>query len=158
MEELVSQLKEGQLMRKRILLISIVFVLCIPVLTYPEDAMQGVVILPTASDVVSQESSGLSGLSDGEKKGLYYCRTKGVFLDLTNDKEYVTIIFRNRAPVYLRKTELTQDLVRKIFEMREDEVYEVSCIMAFWRDDWQKVYDQYNHVTDKLLDIEKCQP
>jgi len=145
-------------MRKRILLISTVFVLCVPVLTYPEDAMRGVVILPTASDVVSQESSGLSGLSDGEKKGLYYCRTKGVFLDLTNDKEYVTIIFSNRAPVYLRKTELTQDLVRKIFEMREDEVYEVSCIKAFWRDDWQKVYDQYNHVTDKLLDIGNCQP
>jgi hypothetical protein len=120
--------------------------------------MRGEVMLPIAGNVVSQESSGLSGLSDGEKKGLYYCIRKGAFLDLTNDNEYVTIIFRNRAPVYFRKTELTQDLVRKIFEMREDEVYEVSCIQAFWRDDWQKVYDQYNHVADKLLEIEKCQP
>ena len=145
-------------MKKKILPILLMFVLWGPGVICAEDTIQREVMLPTPSDVVSQESSGFSGLSDGEKKGLYYCRRKGVFLDLTNGEEYVTIIFRNRAPVYFRKTELTQDLVRKIFEMREDEVYEISCIAAFSRDDWQKVYDQYNHVTDKLLEIKKCQP
>ena len=94
-------------MKKKILPILLMFVLWGPRMICAEDAMRGVVILPTASDVVSQESSGLSGLSDGEKKGLYYCRREGVFLDLTNGKEYVTIIFRNRAPVYFRKAELT---------------------------------------------------
>ena len=49
-------------MRKRIVLISVVFALCAPVIIYAEDAaMQGTVMVPTASNVVSQEPALDSG-------------------------------------------------------------------------------------------------
>lgn len=97
-------------------------------------------------------------LSDEEKKGLYYCSETDVVLGIIDDNQYVTIIFARKAPVYFRKSELSKDLFQKISNISEGESYQVACIQAFWRDDWQKIYDKYKHVTDKLLEIEKTQP
>ena len=97
-------------------------------------------------------------LSEEEKKGLYYCTETGVVVAVINESKYVTIVFGNKAPIYFRKSELFQDLLKKISNVVEDESYKVTCIQGFWRDDWQKVYDEYKKVTDKLVDIEKTQP
>ena len=66
-------------MKKKILPILLMFVLWGPRMICAEDAMRGVVILPTASDVVSQESSGLSGLSDGKKRAYIIVEEKAFF-------------------------------------------------------------------------------
>ena len=44
-------------MTKRIVLISVVFALCAPVIIYAEDAMQGRVMLPTQYNIESQEQA-----------------------------------------------------------------------------------------------------
>jgi hypothetical protein len=46
---------EGQIMKKRILLILMVFALCAPGFIYAEDAMRGEVMLPTPANVTTEE-------------------------------------------------------------------------------------------------------
>src|SRR5512136_1903325 len=47
--------KEGRIMKRRILLILAVFILCIPGIIYAEDAMRGEVMLPSPANVASEE-------------------------------------------------------------------------------------------------------
>jgi hypothetical protein len=55
-----TSLKEGQIMKKRILLILAVFVLWIPGIIWAEDARPGEVMLPTPANTESQNPSVLS--------------------------------------------------------------------------------------------------
>jgi uncharacterized membrane protein YheB (UPF0754 family) len=98
------------------------------------------------------------GLSDEEKKGLCYCTETDVVLTVVQESQFITIIFAHKAPIYFRKSELSADLLKKISNIVGEEKYKISCVQAFWRDDWQEVYNRYKEVTNKLLDIEKTRP
>jgi len=48
-------MKDGRIMKKRIIAILVMFVFCFPGIIYAEDAMRGEVMLPTPTHVTSEE-------------------------------------------------------------------------------------------------------
>jgi hypothetical protein len=101
-----------------------------------------------------QLRNGKYELSLSEQEGLYFCSVDSQrVVEVQFERHFVTIIFDPGAPLFFRQAELPSDLLHKLGSMRSIGFYGVLCVHSFFRDDWQKRYDEHGQVTHRLLDI-----
>ena len=95
-------------------------------------------------------------LSEYEENGLYYCSTaEQKIVDTQLENGYVLLIFEHAAPRFFLQREISPGLLIKLQAIELEQFYNVLCIHSFFRDDWQKRYDEDHTVSDKLLNIRK---
>jgi hypothetical protein len=95
-------------------------------------------------------------LSEYEENGLYYCSSaEQKIVDTRFENGYALIVFEHAAPRFFLKREISPDLLKKLQAVELDQFYDVLCVHSFFRDDWQKRYDEDHTVSDRLLNITK---
>jgi hypothetical protein len=106
--------------------------------------------------ITREVANGSYTLSEYEEKGLYYCSTVDQkIVDTQFDNGYVLIVFEHAAPRFFLQREISPDLLRRLQAIELEQSYNVLCIHSFFRDDWQKRYDENHTVSDRLLNIRK---
>ena len=93
-------------------------------------------------------------LSLSEQEGLYFCSVdQQRVVEVQFEGDFVTIIFDPGAPLFFRQAELSSDLLQQLGSLKLMGFYSVLCVHSFFRDDWQKQYDENGQVTNKLLAV-----
>lgn len=95
-------------------------------------------------------------LSEYEENGLYYCSSaEQKIVDTRFENGYALIVFEHAAPRFFLQREISPDLLAKLRAIELEQFYNTLCIHSFFRDDWQKLYDEDHTVSDRLLNIKK---
>lgn len=106
--------------------------------------------------IARELANGSYKLSEYEENGLYYCSSaEQKIVDTRFENGYVLIIFEHAAPRFFLQKEISPDLLKKLQAVELDQFYDVLCVHSFFRDDWQKRYDDDHTVSDRLLNIKK---
>ena len=101
-------------------------------------------------------ASGSYKLSEYEENGLYYCSSaEQKIVDTRFENGYALIVFEHAAPRFFLQREISPDLLAKLRAIELEQFYNTLCIHSFFRDDWQKLYDEDHTVSDRLLNIKK---
>jgi len=106
--------------------------------------------------ITKELANGSYKLSEYEENGLYYCSSaEQKIVDTRFENGYALIIFEHAAPRFFLQREISPDLLAKLRAIELEQFYNVLCIHSFFRDDWQKRYDEDHTVSDRLLNIKK---
>ncbi|HEX7233069.1 MAG TPA: hypothetical protein VF452_21980 [Candidatus Binatia bacterium] len=106
--------------------------------------------------ITREFANGTYNVSEYEEIGLYYCSTaEQKIVDTHFENGYVLIVFDHAAPRFFLQREISPDLIIKLQAIELEQFYNVLCIHSFFRDDWQKRYDEDHTVSDRLLNIRK---
>lgn len=101
-------------------------------------------------------ASGSYKLSEYEENGLYYCSSaEQKIVETRFENGYALIVFEHAAPRFFLQREISPDLLAKLRAIELEQFYNTLCIHSFFRDDWQKLYDEDHTVSDRLLNIKK---
>lgn len=101
-------------------------------------------------------ASGSYKLSEYEENGLYYCSSaEQKIVETRFENGYALIVFEHAAPRFFLQREISPDLLAKLRAIELEQFYNTLCIHSFFRDDWQKRYDEDHTVSDRLLNIKK---
>ena len=101
-------------------------------------------------------ATGSYKLSEYEENGLYYCSSaEQKIVDTRFENGYALIVFEHAAPRFFLQREISPDLLAKLRAIELEQFYNTLCIHSFFRDDWQKRYDEDHTVSDRLLNIKK---
>lgn len=101
-------------------------------------------------------ATGSYKLSEYEENGLYYCSSaEQKIVDTRFENGYALIVFEHAAPRFFLQREISPDLLAKLRAIELEQFYNTLCIHSFFRDDWQKLYDEDHTVSDRLLNIKK---
>ena len=100
--------------------------------------------------ITRELANGSYRLSEYEENGLYYCSSaEQKVVDTKFENGYALIIFEHVAPRFFLQKEISPNLLIKLQAI--DQFYNVLCVHSFFRDDWQKRYDEDHTVSDRLL-------
>jgi len=106
--------------------------------------------------ITKELANGSYKLSEYEENGLYYCSSaEQKIVDTRFENGYALIIFEHAAPRFFLQREISPDLLAKLRAIELEQLYNTLCIHSFFRDDWQKRYDEDHTVSDRLLNIKK---
>ena len=106
--------------------------------------------------ITKELANGSYKLSEYEENGLYYCSSaEQKIVDTRFENGYTLIVFEHAAPRFFLQREISPDLLAKLRAIELEQFYNVLCIHSFFRDDWQKRYDEDHTVSDRLLNIKK---
>ena len=106
--------------------------------------------------ITGELANGSYQLSEYEENGLYYCSSaEQKVVDTRFENGYALIVFEHAAPRFFLQREISPDLLAKLRAIELEQFYNVLCIHSFFRDDWQKRYDEDHTVSDRLLNIKK---
>jgi len=106
--------------------------------------------------ITKELANGSYKLSEYEENGLYYCSSaEQKIVDTRFENGYALIIFEHAAPRFFLQREISPDLLAKLRAIELEQFYNTLCIHSFFRDDWQKRYDEDHTVSDRLLNIKK---
>ena len=106
--------------------------------------------------ITKELANGSYKLSEYEENGLYYCSSaEQKIVDTRFENGYALIIFEHAAPRFFLQREISPDLLAKLRAIELEQFYNTLCIHSFFRDDWQKLYDEDHAVSDRLLNIKK---
>jgi len=106
--------------------------------------------------ITKELANGSYKLSEYEENGLYYCSSaEQKIVDTRFENGYALIVFEHAAPRFFLQREISPDLLAKLRAIELEQFYNVLCIHSFFRDDWQKRYDEDHTVSDRLLNIKK---
>ena len=106
--------------------------------------------------ITKELANGSYKLSEYEENGLYYCSSaEQKIVDTRFENGYALIVFEHAAPRFFLQREISPDLLAKLKAIELEQFYNVLCIHSFFRDDWQKRYDEDHTVSDRLLNIKK---
>ena len=106
--------------------------------------------------ITKELATGSYKLSEYENNGLYYCSSADQkIVDTKFENGYALIIFEQAAPRFFLQREISPDLLAKLRAIELEQFYNTLCIHSFFRDDWQKRYDEDHTVSDRLLNIMK---
>jgi len=106
--------------------------------------------------ITGELANGSYQLSEYEENGLYYCSSaEQKIVDTRFENGYALIVFEHAAPRFFLQREISPDLLAKLRAIELEQFYNVLCIHSFFRDDWQKRYDEDHTVSDRLLNIKK---
>ena len=106
--------------------------------------------------ITRELTNGSYKLSEYEENGLYYCSSaEQKIVETRFENGYALIIFEHATPRFFLQREISPDLLKKLKAIELDQFYSVLCIHSFFRDDWQKRYDEDHVVSDRLLNIKK---
>ena len=106
--------------------------------------------------ITRELANGSYKLSEYEENGLYYCSSaEQRIVETRFENGYVLIIFEQAAPRFFLQREISPDLLAKLRVIELEQFYNTLCIHSFFRDDWQKRYDEDHTVSDRLLNIKK---
>jgi len=106
--------------------------------------------------ITGELANGSYQLSEYEENGLYYCSSaEQKIVDTGFENGYALIVFEHAAPRFFLQREISPDLLAKLRAIELEQFYNVLCIHSFFRDDWQKRYDEDHTVSDRLLNIKK---
>ena len=106
--------------------------------------------------ITRELANGSYKLSEYEENGLYYCSSaEQKIVDTKFENGYALIVFEHAAPRFFLQREISADLLKKLQAIEIEQFYNVLCVHSFFRDDWQKRYDEHHTVTDRLLNIKK---
>ena len=106
--------------------------------------------------ITRELANGSYKLSEYEENGLYYCSTaEQKIVETQFENGYALIIFEHAAPRFFLQREISPDLLIKLQAIELEQFYNVLCLHSFFRDDWQKRYDEDHTVSDRLLNIKK---
>ena len=106
--------------------------------------------------ITKELANGSYKLSEYEENGLYYCSSaEQKVVDTRFENGYALIVFEHAAPRFFLQREISPDLLAKLRAIELEQFYNVLCIHSFFRDDWQKRYDEDHTVSDRLLNIKK---
>lgn len=101
-------------------------------------------------------ATGSYKLSEYEENGLYYCSSaEQKIVETRFENGYALIVFEHAAPRFFLQREISPDLLAKLRAIELEQFYNTLCIHSFFRDDWQKLYDEDHTVSDRLLNIKK---
>lgn len=106
--------------------------------------------------ITKELANGSYKLSEYEENGLYYCSSaEQKIVDTRFENGYALIVFEHAAPRFFLQREISPDLLAKLRAIELEQFYNTLCIHSFFRDDWQKLYDEDHTVSDRLLNIKK---
>jgi len=106
--------------------------------------------------ITKELANGSYKLSEYEENGLYYCSSaEQKIVDTRFENGYALIVFEHAAPRFFLQREISPDLLAKLRAIELEQFYNTLCIHSFFRDDWQKRYDEDHTVSDRLLNIKK---
>jgi len=106
--------------------------------------------------ITKELANGSYKLSEYEENGLYCCSSaEQKIVDTRFENGYALIIFEHAAPRFFLQREISPDLLAKLRAIELEQFYNTLCIHSFFRDDWQKRYDEDHTVSDRLLNIKK---
>jgi hypothetical protein len=106
--------------------------------------------------ITRELATGSYKLSEYENNGLYYCSSADQkIVDTKFENGYALIIFEHASPRFFLQREISPNLLKKLQAIELEQFYNLLCIHSFFRDDWQKRYDEDHTVSDRLLNIMK---
>ena len=106
--------------------------------------------------ITKELANGSYKLSEYEENGLYYCSSaEQKIVETRFENGYALIVFEHAAPRFFLQREISPDLLAKLRAIELEQFYNTLCIHSFFRDDWQKLYDEDHTVSDRLLNIKK---